>query len=60
MGRDNQMKTISKTDWARTHSDDRKIENGQHFIIGYKFDNSGSTTKILSSDWIPVKIKGLK
>lgn len=54
------MKTITKTDWARTHTDDRKIENNQHFVIGYVFDNTGSTTRIVERKWTPVNIKGLK
>lgn len=51
------MKVISKTDWARTHADGKKFENGQHFIQGtdLKFIDGKVNTF-----WIPVKIKGVK
>lgn len=54
------MKTISKTEYNMTHTDDKKFENGQHYIIGYIFDNSGVTTRIIGREWMPVKIRGVK
>lgn len=54
------MKVITKTEWNMTHTDCRKSDNGQHYIIGYDFDNTGAFTRVTDRKWIPVRIRGVK
>jgi hypothetical protein len=51
------MIKITKTEWARKHTDDKKTENGQKFVIAYEFDNSGSVTRFVKTYWVAVQLK---
>lgn len=51
------MKTITKTEWARMHTDDKKMENGNHMVLSPIIEEVNGKHYLRGSEWKQVKIK---